>query len=267
MKPTIEDLFSYSNNMAEWVRQNPQGYEIYLKTAAKCQHYTVHNRMIIQGSMQGKIAGFVTDLNSWISAGFTIKEGAQPFYVMEKNNGEKTGYSVREVYEASAFNEAVQEPYYDKSILLDALFLNAPCPIEYEENLRHKAIYNPDKGIIQVSRGFKDVNEIFCTLSQEYAHAIMHQKFQEVNKDNPRLRYGRADNTFYAFSAAYILSERYGMLPENISIKQLPEKWVALNPKEFKSELQNVEQVLEGIQYNLQEKLDELYQGADVYAG
>lgn len=262
---TIEDLFSYSNIMADWVRDNPAGYETYLKTAAKCQHFTVYNRMIIQGAMQGQVASYVTDLNTWLASGFTLKENAQPIYVMERNDGEKTGYSVREVYDASAFNEAIQEPYYDKSMLLDALFLNAPCPIEYEEHLRHKAIYNPDKGIIQVSSGFKDIKEIFCTLSQEYAHAIMHKKFMEVNKDNPRARYGRADNTFYAFSAAYILSERYDMLPDNVVIKQLPEKWAGLKSQEFKGELKNVEQVLSSVQENLQEKLNELYQGADAY--
>ena len=262
----ITDLFEYSNAMAAWVKSNPMAYQSYLKIAAHTQEFTEANKLLIQGFMQNKPPMYLANESDWKSAGYVIDSNATPVYVMEHAPEKRYGYVVRKTYDISAVNAEYEYPSYDKGFVLDAMLLNAPCNIEYVDNLQTKAMYNPDKNVIQMTKGFKSFEEIFFTLSQEYTHCTLYQQMEtlsrrEENNSPIKLKYTRGANIFTAFSVAYTLSEKYNMLPGNISIKSLPESWLHMDPMNFKKELTIIDNVFDSVEKGMSEKLNELYKG------
>ena len=262
----IEDLFDYSNSMADWVKNSPDAYQLFLKTAAHTEHFTVANKLLIQGYMQCIPPVYLADEADWMSSGYTIRQDAIPIYVMEHAPGKHTGYDVRKMYDITATNAEYEMPVYDKSFLLDALMLNAPCNIEYVDKLPAKALYSPDKDVIQMTKGFKSFEEIFFVLSQEYSHHMLYHQMEKLakgksNEPQIKLKYTRGANIFTAFSTAYMLCEKYNMLPGNINIKSLPEGWQYLKAMDFKHELTNIDDVFKEINKGMEEKLNMLYRG------
>ena len=150
----ITDLFNYSNVMADWIKTNPAAYQAYLNTAARTEHFTVANKLLIQGYMQNVQPKYLADENDYLMAGYNVNPDAA-IYVMKNAPEKKYGYEVRKMYDISATNAEYDEPVLDKGFVLDALLLNSPCQIEYTDSLPTKALYNPDKGIIQMTKGFK----------------------------------------------------------------------------------------------------------------
>ena len=228
VKPDIKELFSYSNSLAEYVRTNPEGYRMFLQTAAKCEHFTPSNQLLLYGFCQGKTPDYLDDYSNWIGKGFTVNEDASLLYVMEKDNTKETGYKERVLIDVKDTN-ALYNPFtYDKGLVLEALMTSSPCRIEFNPDITSKAIYIPNRQVIEVSRGYKNIEQIFENLSREMVHAKIHLDMLEKDKDaqnNIKMQYPRSKYTFMAYSVSYMLASKYDMLPEQIEIKALPSEW------------------------------------------
>ncbi|MBQ9199422.1 MAG: hypothetical protein IJ141_04520 [Lachnospiraceae bacterium] len=222
----VRVLFSDSNNMAEYVRTNPEGYRTFLSIAAKCAHFTPSNQLLIQGYGMGKIPEYLDDLSNWINNGYAINEDAHLIHVMEKDKNAEAGYKDRILVDVSDTNAIYNKFEYDKGIVLEALMTSSPCRIEYNESLTAKALYVPNRQVIEVSRGYKNIEQIFENLSREMVHARLHfQMLENSNPGNIKLQYPRSRNSFLAYSVSYMMASKYDMAPEQIEVTSLPEEW------------------------------------------
>ena len=224
----INDLFVNSNTMTEYIMKEPEGYRTYLSIAAKCPHFTPANQLLIHGFSEGKIPEYLDDYDNWLNNGYSIKEDANIIHVMEKDNSSEYGYKDRKLVDVADTNAGYSPFFYDKGLVLEALMTSSPCKIEFNPDITSKAVYIPNKQVIEVSRGYKNIEQIFENLSREMVHARLHLNMLENNKNTPSnitLQYPRSRYSFMAYSVSYMLSSKYDMMPEQIEIKALPPEW------------------------------------------
>lgn len=224
----VKDLFNNANSMSEYIRTNPEGYRNFLSIAARCEHFTPSNQLLIHGFGGGKVPEYLDDYSNWINKGFTVDENATILHVMEKDNKAEIGYKDRMLVDVSDTNAQYQPIVYDKGIVLEALMTSSPCRIEFNPDITSKAIYIPNRQTIEVSRGYKNIEQIFENLSREMVHAKIHLDMLEKNKETPeniKMQYPRSKYAFMAYSVSYMLASKYDMTPDQIEIKALPEEW------------------------------------------
>lgn len=258
----IEELYEYVNQMAAYVISSPETYSAFLRNTSKVQGHTVSNRLIISGYTSFEDVGYLKDLEEWQNEGGPGGDKARMVYIMKHNPDNVNVYEPRPMV---AITEDRSKLSYDKGYMVERLMMAAPCRIEYDDQARNRALYVPDTKRIRVTKGFKSYEQVFFELSREYAHAVMHSKMEEVySKDKTgkgdvlKLKYPRLQNDFIAYSAAYAIAARYDMLPQGLSINQLPENWTGLmEPKEIKKELGAVITVLNALDIKMMEELKE----------
>ncbi|MBQ8912485.1 MAG: hypothetical protein IJ054_00370 [Lachnospiraceae bacterium] len=228
----VKDLFQNANRMADYVRTNPDGYRNFLAIAARCEHFTPSNQLLIHGFGEGKIPEYLDDYSNWINKGFSINDNATIIHVMENDNKSQTGYIDRMLVDVSDTNAVWHKNEYDKGIVLEALMTSSPCRIEFNPELTSKAVYIPNRQVIEVSRGYKNIEQIFENLSREMVHARLHLEMLSANKDTPdniEVSYPRNRNNFKAYSVSYMLASKYNMAPEQIEMSSLPSEWSNLS--------------------------------------
>lgn len=245
----IESLYSYCNDMAAYVMSDAAVFEKYLLATRNLAHYTPANNLLIAGYTNLSNPVYLKDYRDWEAEGRPDGDRAVQLFIMKHLDDGS--------YEPRPMIAVTGEPevYYDKVSLVESLMRSAPCKIEADPESRHRALYIPDSDTIKVNSGFKSVEHVFFTLSKEYAHCIMCGKFKEMHKNEGiKLKYPRSQNEFTAYAAAYAHCARYGMIPENTGIRNLPEGWKSLDTKEIRAELAGIKVVSEALEKRMPER-------------
>jgi len=262
----IKVLFSDSNSMAEYVRTTPEGYRTFLSIAAKSECFTPSNQLLIYGYGRGKVPDYLDDLSNWIANGYSINEDATVIHVMEKDSHAETGYKDRMLVDVSDTNALYNKPEYDKGIVLEALMTSSPCKIEYNESLTSKALYVPNRQVIEVSRGYKNIEQIFEHLSREMVHARIHMDMlakEKGNTGNIKLQYPRSRNSFLAYSVSYMMASKYDMAPEQIEVTSLPEEWNNLSYDIKRTNMSKAEATVRVFKNEVLDKLNTTFKSMD----
>lgn len=99
--------------------------------------------------------------------------------------------------------EPEESPPPEGRQLLKALIHKSPVPIQTTDKMSEGlgALYDHDQQVIFVKKGI-DASEVFCFLVKELAHA-------EIAMRAPG--YNRKETDFQAYSASYLLCQKYGV--------------------------------------------------------
>lgn len=262
---TTDELFKLSNNMADYVASNEEGYVNYLKSASFTRNFTVSNQLLIQSylySINGRLPLDVKDINEWNKLGISVRNDTSPIYVMEHDPAHPKSYRPREVYDISQTNAFLEPASYDKGFVVEALLLSAPCPVEYAENIKVKgtrAIYHPDSKKIEVTKGFRSMDEIVSHVSREYAHCFYATETAKNKKDNEVFVYPRAVYNDMAYAASFVVSNAYGIDTSLYKFSNVISSIGKFDTNEIKRELNRVIVAANSIMNNLDKQLDRVY--------
>lgn len=270
MDVSIDYLFELSNQMADYVARNEEGFTRFLKTASYCRNFTVSNQLLIQSylySINGRIAEKVNDAETWNSYGISVKADAAAIYVMEHDPKQHKVYKPRAVYDISQTDAASTAASYDKGFLVESLLMSAPCPVEYTDNLKIKgtrAYFRPDTGKIEVTKGFKSYDEMYVNLAMEYAHCGIYNqlaKETETGSKSPGTSYvyPRAVYSATAYASSFVSAHAYGIDTSGFRFTHAPESFKGMKVKEIKNELDTIVKSAHEITKGLDRQLERIY--------
>lgn len=264
---TTEELFKLSNDMADYVAKNEEGFINYLKTASFTRHNTVSNQLLILSylsSINGNFAKDVRDAETWNSIGISVRNDTYPIYIMEHDPVQPKIYKPRAVYDISQTNAAQDSITYDKGFVAEALLLSAPCSVEYTDNLKvkgTKAMYRPDSGKIEVTKGFRSYDEIVSNMAREYAHFYFHSESNKQKKPEEAVKnvYARAVHNEPAYAASFVVANAYGIDTSGYNFSHVPSSMGKYETKEIKHELNKIFSAAKNIMNNLDRQLERIY--------
>ncbi len=167
---------------------------------------------------------------AWEKLGFGINDESAVIYNIRQNPD--GSYSERVMYDVSVTDEipVPYEQFPNAGFFAERLIMYAPCPIKYREGQlkdNRKACYDPEKGIIEVTHGFKDEEQACHGLLREFAHFYLHeneiQQGKKTSKTTKGVQYNRDKHGVEAQAVSYAICVRYGINPPDIDVLSPPE--------------------------------------------
>ena len=203
-------VYELADSAADALRQDGAKFQQYLDVQAKFDRYSVTNALLIQAQMPE--ATRLKSFDGWKETGASIRKNAKGISILEPGDEYRredgsvgTSWQVKKVFDISATTAKKQaEPLpMDGRQLLKALIHKSPVPIQTAEKMPEGlgAFYDHDQQVIFVRKGM-EASEVFCYLAKELAHA-------EIAMRAPG--YNRKETDFQAYSASYLLCQKYGV--------------------------------------------------------
>ena len=215
--PSVDtkQLFDFVNSITDSISTAENVYKDFLRWSGLFindqgdgVHYSIANQLLIYGYDNN--ARLVREESEWNRMGATVIKPDQAIHVL-KRQGE--GYTDRVVYDISATNSQPLQMIdgRDWGSKCEAMTTASPCRLEYDPltaNQRTNFIHK--ENVIKVGKGFQSYENIFASLSQEYAHYYIsremekrhERKFRDVQK-NAANEVGFRDAYYKFFEGKY----------------------------------------------------------------
>lgn len=168
-------LFDSVNFITENIRTAENIYKDFLRWSGLFindqgdgKRYSIANQLLIYG--YNNHARLVRNEDEWKHMGVSVIKPEQQIYILKKN---ETGYETRTVYDISSTNAQQLKLINgrDWGSKCEALIASAPCQIKFNSQLGNQRMnYIQKDNIITAGKGFVSYENIFASLSQEYAH-------------------------------------------------------------------------------------------------
>lgn len=249
-----EETYSLLYDTSEKMQQNVDLFQRYLDVQARFDRYSANNAILI--TAQQPTAMRLADFDTWKEEGANVNKGEKAVAILEpggtytKEDGSSaTAYNVKKVFDVAQTNsqkDARAPIRRDDRQLLKALLSDAPCRMMISENTPEgfNAVYRPEEKCILLRAGM-DAATIFRSLSQELAHA--HTDHGD---------YDRKETALLAYYASYILCRRYGMPADFYVFEDMPARYRAMSPQEFRKELSKIREVSNTISHSMNRALE-----------
>ena len=217
----VKQLFDYLNNNAGHHLESADNLKEFMRFLGKMQSpISIRNKLLTFGYNPG-----ATDIHTrdeWLKYGISVLDEDAMIYNLQKNPESPMGYEERVMYDVSSTDAEAKsfETFPDAGFFAERLLMYPPCPVKYRagslENNR-KAYYDPEKGIIEVTGGYKDEAQVCQKLLQEYAH------FYFCEMDGVRkVPYDREKHSMEALAVSYAVCIRYDIKPPQIDVVSPP---------------------------------------------
>lgn len=215
---------------------NPDTVMAYLDIQSKFDRYSVSNALLV--AYQNPKATRLCDSKTWQKNHVFINKGETGIIILEpgkeytKDDGTTaTPYNAKKVFDISQTNAKkrnYQRKTPDARVIVKAMIKTSPVPVEISNQLPEgvNAKYQPEAKKIFVRQGLEG-DDIVRSLSKEIA-------FARLDKGG----FDRENLEFSAQAISYITTSRAGFEPE--PIKEVSEKFVALEEKDKRKELSQV---------------------------
>ena len=249
-----EETYALLYGTSEKMQQDATLFQCYLDVQARFDRYSANNAILI--TAQRPDAMRLADFDAWKEEGVFVNKGEKAVSILEpggtftKEDGTAaTAYHVKKMFDVAQTNSQVKPPATrrpEDRPLLKALLTNAPCKLSISEGMseRINAIYRPEEKTILVRAGM-DAEDIFRALTQELAHA-------HLDHGN----YDRKDTTLTAYFSSYVLCKRFGVSTDIYRFEEMPAKYRAMNPQEFRKELSRIREVSNTISHSMNRALN-----------
>lgn len=217
--------------------------------------YDAGNLMLMY--YQNPNATYVYDREIWQNQlGITIKDNAIPIVILENLTQIKPDLSnidslyVSEAYDISdTFSYLEGDTRYkflDNGEAAQSIIELRPCYIGKSDSgfMGKHVVYDPVYDYILTSGGCKDYEEVFAEFCREYFHYyVRHMMDDEDLKEEKETgkkvhkRYTKDKFDVYADIAAMVLSNLYGMYPENFNFRVIEPSFKNKTPGVIRAEL------------------------------
>ena len=242
----VKQLFDFINGSAEHHLKSAENLKGFLTFVANMQsNVTVSNKILAYGYNPN-----ATDIHTkeeWEQSGITVQDENAVIYNLQHSPDRKQKYVERVMYDISSTNATPHsfERFPDAGFFAERLIISAPCPIRYKAGPisgSRKACFDAEKGIIEVTHGFRDEEQACHGLLREFAHFYLcenehRDKRGKAEKTKP---YERDKHGVEAQAVSYAVCVRYGINPPEIDVLSPPE-----------GEAEDKRRILEGLDYSI----------------
>lgn len=187
----------------------------------------------------------------WEKQGIQVTdENAVIYNIQQNKNG---GFSERIMYDVSATDDLPDpfESFPDAGFFAERLILYPPCPIRFREpplTENRKASYEPEKGIIEVTSGFRNEEQVCHGLLREFAHFYLHENEMQMAAKNSsdtkvKTEYDRDRHGIEAQAVSYAVCTRYRIETPKLDVVHPPEG----KPKDMLRVLEGLDKAIQKI--------------------
>ena len=252
-----EETYALLYGTSEKMQQDAVLFQSYLDVQARFDRYSANNAVLI--TAQRPDATRLAEFDTWKEEGVYVNKGEKALSILEpggtftKEDGtQATAYNVKKMFDVTQTNSQSKPPAalnHDNRKLLIAHLSNAPCKLSISEGMseRINAIYRPEEKTILVRAGM-DAEDIFRAVTQELAHAHLDQKQSD---------YDRKDAMLVAYFSSYVLCKRFDISTDIYHFEEMPARYRAMNPQEFRKELSKIREVSNTISHSMNRVLSE----------
>ena len=194
-------------------------------------------------------ATIIRTREAWEKDGFTILDEGAVIYNIQQVPGEKGHYTERVMYDVSSTDMQPEafEHFPNAGFFAERLLMYPPCPVRFSDNPlvdNRRASYNPEKGIIEVTGGFKSEEHVCYGLLREFSHFYLHENEMRMIKKEGKdasVEYNRDRHGIESQAISFAVCTRYGIEPPKLDVVHPPE-----------GKPQDLMRILEGMDYSLQ---------------
>ena len=170
-------------------------------------------------------------------------------YNIQQVPGEKGHYTERVMYDVSSTNMQPKafEHFPNAGFFAERLLMYPPCPVRFSDNPlvdNRRASYDPEKGIIEVTGGFKSEEHVCYGLLREFSHIYLRENEMRMVKKEGKdesVEYNRDRHGIESQAISFAVCTRYGIEPPKLDVVHPPE-----------GRPQDLMKILEGMDYSLQ---------------
>ena len=183
-------------------------------------------------SMRNKILTFgydqkATDIRTkedWERDGYKITNDSAVIYNIAQV--QKGQYAERIMYDVTNTdaNSDSYERFPNAGFFAERLLINPPCPVRFSNKPlknNRRANYDVEKGVIEVTGGYKNETHVCYGLLREFAHFYLCENEMRMMK-KPDFEYNRDKHGVEAQAVSFAVCSRYGIEPPSIDVLSPP---------------------------------------------
>ena len=244
----LKQLYDFVDGSVRYHLESPDNLKDFLTYLAGMRtDVSMRNKLLTYG--YNPHATDIRTREAWEKDGFAILDEGAIIYNIQQVPGEKGHYTERVMYDVSSTDMQPEafEHFPNAGFFAERLLMYPPCPVRFSDNPlvdNRRASYYPEKGIIEVTGGFKSEEHVCYGLLREFSHFYLHENEMRMIKKEGKdgtVEYNRDRHGIESQAISYAVCSRYGI--------ELP-KLDVVHPPEGKP--QDLMRILEGMDYALQ---------------
>ncbi|MBQ9870995.1 MAG: hypothetical protein IJM27_03610 [Eubacterium sp.] len=247
----VKQLNDYVDGCVRHYLETPENLKGFLTFLAGFRsNVSTRNKILTMG--YNPAATEIRTKEDWGKQGVEVNDETAVIYNIQQNK--EGGYKERIMYDVSATDEipTSYEQFPNAGFFAERLILYPPCPIRFREpplNENRKASYEPEKGIIEVTCGYKSEEHVCYGLLREFAHYYLRENEMQMSKNadghghGKIAEYDRDRHGIEALAVSYAICTRYGIQPADIEVVHPPDG----KPKDLLRILEGLDRAIQKI--------------------
>jgi len=244
----LKQLYDFVDSSVRYHLESPDNLKGFLAYLAGMRtDVSMRNKLLTYG--YNPHATDIRTREAWEKDGFAILDEGAMIYNIQQVPGEKGHYTERVMYDVSSTDMQPEafEHFPNAGFFAERLLMYPPCPVRFSDNPlvdNRRASYNPEKGIIEVTGGFKSEEHVCYGLLREFSHFYLHENEMRMIKKEGKdasVEYNRDRHGIESQAISFAVCTRYGIEPPKLDVVHPPD-----------GRPQDLMKILEGMDYTLQ---------------
>ena len=244
----VKQLYDFVDGSVRHHLESPDNLKEFLTYLAGMRtDVSMRNKLLAYG--YNPRATIIRTREAWEKDGFAILDEGAIIYNIQQVPGEKGHYTERVMYDVSSTDMQPEafEHFPNAGFFAERLLMYPPCPVRFSDNPlvdNRRASYYPEKGIIEVTGGFKSEEHVCYGLLREFSHFYLHENEMRMIKKEGKdgtVEYNRDRHGIESQAISFAVCTRYGIEPPKLDVVHPPE-----------GRPQDLMKILEGMDYSLQ---------------
>ena len=244
----LKQLYDFVDGSVRYHLESPDNLKDFLTYLAGMRtDVSMRNKLLTYG--YNPHATDIRTKEAWEKDGVTVLDETAMIYNIQQVPGEKGHYSERVMYDVSSTDMQTEtfEQFPNAGFFAERLLMYPPCPIRFSDKPltdNRRASYDPEKGIIEVTGGFKSEEHVCYGLLREFSHFYLRENEMRMVKKEGKdvsVEYNRDRHGIESQAISFAVCTRYGVEPPKLDVVHPPE-----------GRPQDLMKILEGMDYSLQ---------------
>lgn len=248
----LKQLYDFVDGSVRYHLESPDNLKDFLTYLAGMRtDVSMRNKLLTYGYNPN--ATDIRTKEGWEKDGVTVLDETAMIYNIQQVPGEKGHYAERVMYDVSStdMQPEIFEQFLNAGFFAERLLMYPPCPIRFSDKPltdNRRASYDPEKGIIEVTGGFKSEEHVCYGLLREFSHFYLRENEMRMGKkegkkvsDGTAFEYNRDKHGIESQAISFAVCSRYGIALPKLEVVHPPE-----------GKPQDLMRILEGMDYSLQ---------------